>query len=951
MKNLKKVTALVIVLAMALSSVAFASFSDVSEDASYNEAVQVMSSLGLLVGYEDGTFGPDKTITRAEFAAVIVRALGMEDAAKGASVNTIFTDVPADHWASGYVQIANQQGIILGYGDGNFGPDDEVLYEQAVKMIECALGYGVKFKNVADAYPTSYLAQANADGITVGASGKIGDKASRAVVARLVYNSLDVPMMVQTTIGGNNGDEYQVDDSTSLLYSKLKIAKVEGTVDKLFFNKEQADQVSFKITKEDSKWDDSDIGYGSAATLTYGENVDVASMRGYSCVAYIDMNDDSDLVLKAIAPKAGRNKTLTLTKKQVESASIANGEISYFKNDSNDDKALKVKLDSNFVAYQNLSTVQMEDADFETLFSAEDAEFTTIKLIENSNDNKYDLAIVEKYDSFVVDSVNERSNTILANTSGAYRTFNGSRLKLDPDDDTITYSIKDKDGKEITLADIKKDNVANIATSEDGSDTFYDVIITDTVVSGTIAEKSTNDGIDYYKIGDAEYKVTPKNTVSVKVGDEGAFIVDMSGNILHKTAIEGGATGDFAFIIGLEAKEEFNSYTYKASIMNQKGEFSVLELATKIRINDDSQKEIDYTNKDTNKVKWSDVEAMAKTLVGYKTNSSGQISQLYTNFTKMDSSYASVSDRNDVQYKEDGRIGNYFINKDQTLFNADVADIADAKKDDMSMVSASGLSEDDTYDFVTIVYNTNDSSVVAALGLGIKSIAASDAPAMVVTSVGTKNDSNGDPATLLKGYVNTEIVDVIIPDDAKIQDMDKNELTHTFEKGDVIQYSADSNGEASGIRVLFTNDQILDVYDGTYDDDNDAETPTVGYIRGDINNQDDGFFVYADTVAKIAGRAVYFVDPSNRDGESYAAVTLAGTVPSVTLTLNNDGGIRSINGDSAYSDVNTDQASPKDNNNTPDNPADDFYPNTDKLFVVMYENAPVITIVVTDGNY
>lgn len=943
MKNLKKVTALVIVLAMALSSVAFASFSDVSEDASYNEAVQVMASLGLLVGYEDGTFGPDKTITRAEFAAVIVRALGMEDAAKGASVNTIFTDVPADHWASGYVQIANQQGIILGYGDGNFGPDDEVLYEQAVKMIECALGYGVKFKNVADAYPTSYLAQANADGITVGASGKIGDKASRAVVARLVYNSLDVPMMVQTTIGGNNGDEYQVDDSTSLLYSKLKIAKVEGTVDKLFFNKEQADQVSFKITKEDSKWDDSDIGYGSAATLTYGENVDVASMRGYSCVAYIDMNDDSDLVLKAIAPKAGRNKTLTLTKKQVESASIADGEISYFKNDSNDDKALKVKLDSNFVAYQNLSTIPMEDADFETLFSAEDAEFTTIKLIENSNDNKYDLAIVEKYDSFVVDSVNERSNTILANTSGAYRTFNGSRLKLDPDDDTITYSIKDKDGKEITLADIKKDNVANIATSEDGSDTFYDVIITDTVVSGTIAEKSTNDGIDYYKIGDAEYKVTPKNTVSVNVGDEGAFIVDMSGNILYKTAIEGGATGDFAFIIGTEAKKEFNSYTYRASIMNQKGEFSVLELATKVRINDDSQKEISFTG-ESGKVAYSTIQDMEKSLVGYKTNSSGQISQLYTDFSKMDSSYASVSDRTGVQFKEDGRIGNYFINADQSLFNADVADIADAKKDDMSMVSASGLNEDETYDFVTIVYNTNDSSVVAALGLGIKSIAASDAPAMVVTSVGTKNDSNGDPATLLKGYVNAESVDIVIPDDAKIQDIEKNDLTgHIFAKGDVIQYSADSNGEASGIRVLFTADQILDVYDGTYDDDNDEETPAVDYIRGDINNQDDGFFVYADTVAKIAGRAVYFVDPSNRDGESYAAVTLAGSVPSVTVTLNSNGDIRSINGDSAYSDVNTDQASPKDD--------DGNYPNTDKLFVVMYENAPVITVVVTDGNY
>ena len=61
MKNLKKIAALVIVLALALSTVSFA-FTDVAEDASYNEAVEVMADLGLLKGYEDGSFGPDKTI-------------------------------------------------------------------------------------------------------------------------------------------------------------------------------------------------------------------------------------------------------------------------------------------------------------------------------------------------------------------------------------------------------------------------------------------------------------------------------------------------------------------------------------------------------------------------------------------------------------------------------------------------------------------------------------------------------------------------------------------------------------------------------------------------------------------------------------------------------------------------------------------------------------------------
>lgn len=931
MKNLKKIAALVVVLAMALSSVAFAAaFSDVSEDASYNEAVQVMASLGLLKGDPEGTFRPDATITRAEFAAVVVRALGMEDAAAGASVNTIFTDVPADHWASGYVQIANQQNIILGYGDGNFGPDDEVLYEQAVKMIECALNYGVKFANVPDAYPTSYLAQANADGITVGASGKIGDKASRAIVARLVYNALDVPMMEQTTIGGNNGDEYSVNQNMTLLTSKLKIAKVEGTVDKLFFNKDQSDEISFTVTKEDKKYDEKN-GVDTASditTLTYGEDVDVASMRGYSCVAYVDMDDDSDMVLKAIAPKAGRNKTLTLTKKQVEKADVNGGEISYFKNDSNDDKSLKIKLDDGFVAYENLSADPMLVADFEKLFSNQTADFTTIKLIENGGDNKYDVAIVEKYDSFVVDSANERTNTILANTS-ALKTFDKSRLKLDPEDDTITFSIKDKDGKEISLADIKKDNVVNVATSEDNGDTFYDVIVTDTVVNGTIGERSDSNGIAYFKIDGNEYKVAGNDDEYVRVGDEGAFIIDLAGNILYKTSVEGGTLGNFAFIIGVDAKEEFNSYTYKASIMNQKGEISTVELANKIRINDDNQKEIDFAGTADNKVAYSTIQDMEKTLVGYKTNSAGQISQLITDFAVMNSNYLSVSNKS-LAYKDDGRIGNYFVNEDLSIFNSDVA-VADAKKEDISIVKASALSEDeDAYTFAQIVYDTSDNSVVAALGIEIKAIASPDSAAMVVTSVGTKNDSNGDPATLLKGYVNGEIADVVVATDAKIQDTDKKPLNHTFAKGDVIQYAADSTGEASGVRVIFTADQILGKNEATI-------------TNGNIDKQDDGVFVYADHVYNVTGRNVYYVDPDNRDNDNYAVVTLAGNVPTVKVTLNSDGDIRSINGDSAFNDINTDKADPKDETGA--------YGNTDKLIVMKYENTPIIAVIVTDGNY
>ena len=120
-----------------------ATFVDVPDNSPYKEAISSMVSLGLLVGYEDGSFRPNDTITRAEFAAVITRTLGMESIAASASSADIFSDMTTNgvnHWATGYVRIAYDKNIILGMGDGTFAPDAPITYEQAVKMIVCTLG-------------------------------------------------------------------------------------------------------------------------------------------------------------------------------------------------------------------------------------------------------------------------------------------------------------------------------------------------------------------------------------------------------------------------------------------------------------------------------------------------------------------------------------------------------------------------------------------------------------------------------------------------------------------------------------------------------------------------------------------------------------------------------------------------------------------------------------------
>ena len=140
MKNLKKVLALVVACVMLFTMSSFA-FTDVEADASYLEAATLLNKLGIITGYEDGSFLPNNTITRAEAATVLVRALNGTEEAKGMAASNMFTDVPASHWAAGYVNYAATYGIVNGRGAGIFDPEAPVAYEEIVKMIVAMLGW------------------------------------------------------------------------------------------------------------------------------------------------------------------------------------------------------------------------------------------------------------------------------------------------------------------------------------------------------------------------------------------------------------------------------------------------------------------------------------------------------------------------------------------------------------------------------------------------------------------------------------------------------------------------------------------------------------------------------------------------------------------------------------------------------------------------------------------
>jgi hypothetical protein len=146
------------------------SFPDVADSAWYAPFVQKVAAKGIVNGYEDGTFRPDNTLTRAEAAKMIALAAGLS---VDESAITSFADANGD-WYTPYIAAAAQAGIINGYPDGTFAPNGKVTRAELAKMIVAAKKLAtdenatVKFTDGNGDWYTPYIAAAVDAGIVNG---------------------------------------------------------------------------------------------------------------------------------------------------------------------------------------------------------------------------------------------------------------------------------------------------------------------------------------------------------------------------------------------------------------------------------------------------------------------------------------------------------------------------------------------------------------------------------------------------------------------------------------------------------------------------------------------------------------------------------------------------------------------------------------------------------------
>lgn len=202
MKNFRKVLALILVAATLFSFVAMASakttadYSD-AKDVKYVEAVDVLSAIGILKGY-DGAYHPTLTIDRDEMAKMIavLRNGGEDNSALFTGANA-FADVKGS-WAEGYIAYAAQVGIINGRNATTFDPEGKVTGTEIMKMLLCVLGYDAKEQGyVGSNWQVNVLRDATKMDLMAGLEGFDPYKAAtRDEAAQLMYNALKANMVV-----------------------------------------------------------------------------------------------------------------------------------------------------------------------------------------------------------------------------------------------------------------------------------------------------------------------------------------------------------------------------------------------------------------------------------------------------------------------------------------------------------------------------------------------------------------------------------------------------------------------------------------------------------------------------------------------------------------------------------------------------------------------------------
>lgn len=560
MKRIKKFIIILTTLALTLTTLPMASVS-VNASNSDKDIVQLMLDLGIYSGTDDMHY-ENEFITREEMASLLSVFYGLtEESYPG---QTIFEDV-AEGWSSGHIMAMVNNGCMSGYSDGLFRPLTTVTYEMAVKILVSMTGYDFLAQRNGG-FPDGYFQVADQLGMLKHIDSLKGTSPiTRGVFNRLLYNTLDVPLLEQVSLGSEN--EFKSEEDRTLLTEQLHIYQAEGIVTALpYVELGFSDGAGFGKIKVDN--------------ILYYCDFDAYEYLGRQTKIYYRAEKE-DVLGKVLHLSAELDDRNCITVDAEDIVSFSNRVFTY----TNGSKTKKISLPVNFMLIFNGKRL----TNYEKIHLM--PEQGSVRFCDTDSDNVYDKVIVNYEVNYRVEQVSE-SEGMLYITDANGRT----PLKLDVDSKKYFCFVMDR-GLSFDVRDLQKDDVISIAADKmdlvNGevlqTSRVFHIQRADGYVNGSVTEiiedKLGIDGAFYTKAADIDLMGK-----SVIMGVNGTFYLNYLGWVVDFES--GKISTKYGILTAIELESGFNE-NVKFRIYSQDDEFLVFECFDGLRIDGIRKKECD----------------------------------------------------------------------------------------------------------------------------------------------------------------------------------------------------------------------------------------------------------------------------------------------------------------------------------------------------------------------
>lgn len=738
----------------------------------YEEAAEILGALGIMVGdAETGYFRPADNILRSEMSKVAVYATGLEDVAKSSTHQTRFPDVVSNHWANGPINVADQQGMVIGDDVGTFRPDDPVLFQEAVTIMVRALGYEPKAQS-SGGYPSGYMVVASENQLLKGITATASAPATRGDIAQLVFNSLTVSLMEQTGFGSNSS--YEVVDKT-LLYDRLNVEKAYGQIT----GTPETTLNGGSTTSEDRIMINDSL-FAEGDTLA-------SQLLGYNVVYYARINSTTDIkTLIAVIPQASKNNELTISAENIVSVTgeaASNKTVTYWRDIDSDTSTKTASIVANPVYICNgkyAATLSLERLKPES---------GNLILLDTDSNNVYDIVFVNHFSNLVVEAVSSATGRVTDK-------YNNSSLLLDPDDTNVKYVIL-KDGTSIQPSALQEWDVISYTVSDDGL--LIKGYVSNESILGTVTQVSS----DGFKINNSEktYKKASSYPEEIALRDTGRFYFDTEGKVaaVDTTATVTGSAirGVYGYLVGAAKTGSFDD-TIQFKVFTASGDTKIFDGASKIRLNDKYG-----LTPDEVLTAFGKDGIVTPQLITYETNSAGSITGIDTAVDKTATGEPNkgvftknISAAEQAYKAASGMLGKVKITDATLVF--DIPTSAGTDTERYSVRDRAMFSNDTPYDI--IVYDLQeDYSANVIIVTSSTGVTEGKSPIVLVDEIAEGQNEDFNAVDIVYGLENGKRVELMSTDKTVFVKDDGNRIS----QGDIFQYSKNAKGEVDKIQLLF----------------------------------------------------------------------------------------------------------------------------------------------------